>query len=402
MKQKSKIPKGWVEARLKDIGTFDKGIGISKEQTSIVGYPCVRYGEIYTKYNFKIKNFISFIPKEISLISKQILKGDILFTGSGETAEEIAKCVACLHEGIAYAGGDIIIFKINDKKQNSLFYSYFFNTIGRKQINRLGEGISVVHIYPEELSNINITIPPIKEQEKIVEILELWDKAIETTKKLIEQKKLQKKYLMQKLLTGKIRLKGFKDKWKNMTLDDLLIERKEFSIKTEKYPLMAFIANKGIAEKGNRYNREFLVNNEVDKKYKRTEYGDFIYSSNNLETGSIGVNTFGKATISPVYSIFFTTENTNSSFIGYILTQREFINKMIKWRQGVTYGQWKIHETDFLKIKIKIPNLLEQNEIVKVLSTADNQIKLLEQKLLKLELEKKGLMQKLLTGQIRV
>ena len=79
---------------------------------------------------------------------------------------------------------------------------------------------------------------------------------------------------------------------------------------------MAFIQNQGVAPKGDRYNRDFLVNDVENKKYKQTEKGDFIYSSNNLETGSIGLNNYGNAVISPVYSIFKPTGIADSDFIG--------------------------------------------------------------------------------------
>ena len=116
-------------------------------------------------------------------------------TGSGETADDIGKSVAYLGEETAYASGDIIIFTLNDKKVASpLFLAYYLNTIGRKQLNRLGEGQSIVHIYPEELSKVSVPCPSTEEQQKIVEVLETWDKAIQLTRELIEQKELQKKY----------------------------------------------------------------------------------------------------------------------------------------------------------------------------------------------------------------
>ena len=82
------------------------------------------------------------------------------------------------------------------------------------------------------------------------------------------------------------------------------MERNEQAPMSDEYPLMAFIANEGVAPKGERYDRSSLVNDTVGKLYKKTEFGDFIYSSNNLETGSIGLNKYGNASISPVYSIF--------------------------------------------------------------------------------------------------
>ena len=145
---------------------------------------------------------------------------------------------------------------------------------------------------------------------------------------------------------------------------------------SEEYPLMAFIANEGVAPKGERYDRSSLVTDTENKLYKKTECGDFIYSSNNLETGSIGLNKYGKACISPVYSIFQPTGIADSNFLGRRLVRKDFINSMVKWRQGVIYGQWRIHESDFLKIEIPVPSVEEQKQIGTFLNSLDNLITL--------------------------
>ena len=172
----------------------------------------------------------------------------------------------------------------------------------------------------------------------------------------------------------KVRFAGFTEDWKAVDVSYLLGERDIQAPKSEEYPLMAFVAYKGVVPKGNRYNREFLVTDLDNKKYKKTEKGDFIYSSNNLETGSIGLNKHGKASISPVYSIFKPTVNGNSDFIGSLLTKKDFINKMVRWRQGVVYGQWRIHETDFLKIEICTPEIDEQKKIGDLFQWLETQI----------------------------
>ena len=145
---------------------------------------------------------------------------------------------------------------------------------------------------------------------------------------------------------------------------------------SDEYPLMAFIANEGVAPKGERYDRSALVTDTVNKLYKKTEKGDFIYSSNNLETGSIGLNKYGKACISPVYSIFEPTGIADSDFLGRRLVRKDFINAMVKWRQGVIYGQWRIHESDFLKIEITVPSVEEQRKIGTYLDQLDHLITL--------------------------
>ena len=144
---------------------------------------------------------------------------------------------------------------------------------------------------------------------------------------------------------------------------------------------MAFIANEGVAPKGERYDRSALVTDTVNKLYKKTEIGDFIYSSNNLETGSIGLNKYGKACISPVYSIFEPTGKADSDFLGRRLVRKDFINAMVKWRQGVIYGQWRIHESDFLKIEIPGPSVEEQRKIGDYLDCLDRLITLHQRKL---------------------
>ena len=123
-----------------------------------------------------------------------------------------------------------------------------------------------------------------------------------------------------------IRFKGFTDPWEQREVGDLLIERSQQAPMSDEYPLMAFIANEGVAPKGERYDRSALVTDTVNKLYKKTEKGDFIYSSNNLETGSIGLNKYGKACISPVYSIFEPTGIADSDFLGRRLVRKDFIN----------------------------------------------------------------------------
>ena len=183
--------------------------------------------------------------------------------------------------------------------------------------------------------------------------------------------------------------------WEQRKVGNLLIERNQQAPMSDEYPLMAFIANEGVAPKGERYDRSALVTDTVNKLYKKTEKGDFIYSSNNLETGSIGLNKYGKACISPVYSIFEPTGIADSDFLGRRLVRKDFINAMVKWRQGVIYGQWRIHESDFLKIEITVPSVEEQRKIGAYLDQLDNLITLHQRKFEKLTNVKKSMLEKM-------
>ena len=209
------FPKDWKILPLSALGTFSKGKGILKDQVLESGLPCVRYGEIYTRHEYIIKEFHSFISKEVAEESQEIKKNVILFAGSGETLEEIGKAVAYIGSETAYAGGDVIILKLN-AGIDPIYLSYALNSdFVNWQKRRFGQGHSVVHIYSSDLANLHVPCAPLPEQKKIAEILSLWDTAIEITEKLsakkeprsVGQLQIQKRGLMQVLLTGKKRVK---------------------------------------------------------------------------------------------------------------------------------------------------------------------------------------------------
>lgn len=118
------FPCDWVtDKRLKDIGTFGKGKGLPGDKMTSKGVPCVGYGDIYMKYNnFHFEKAKSFVDEETASESQPIQKGTLLFTGTGETAEEIGKCVCYNGDETIYAGGDILTFISNEV--NPLFLAY--------------------------------------------------------------------------------------------------------------------------------------------------------------------------------------------------------------------------------------------------------------------------------------
>ncbi len=278
--------------------------------------------------------------------------------------------------GITSPAYTIFGFK-DDEKQCDLYWKYVFCSsefVKRLETVTYGirDGRSISY---DEFLIMKFIVPKYEEQVQIASILIEIDNLITLHQCKDFALDTNKAFQQRCLLSIKSA-----NAWEQRKVGELLIERNEQTPKSDEYPLMAFIANEGVAPKGERYDRSSLINDTENKLYKRTEYGDFIYSSNNLETGSIGVNKYGNATISPVYSIFYTTELADSDFIGRRLIRKDFINEMVKWRQGVIYGQWRIHEDDFVKIKICVPKTCEQRKIGAILDNLDNLITLHQRK----------------------
>ena len=197
----------WQKVKLGEIGNFDKGAGVPKEKIVSEGCKAITYGEIYTKYDYVIKDFASYIDSDTAQTSKQISTGAILFAGSGETLEDIGKCVAFIDNDKAYAGGDIIIFNPSIEV-DSLVLSYILNSpVAIAQKRRYGQGHSVVHIYQKDLARIEFELPSLPEQKAIAEVLTTAGKEIATHRKKLDALRLQKRGLMQQLLTGKTRIK---------------------------------------------------------------------------------------------------------------------------------------------------------------------------------------------------
>lgn len=197
----------WQKVKLGEIGKFDKGVGVPKEKIVSEGCKAITYGEIYTKYDYVIKDFASYIDSDTAQTSKQISSGAIIFAGSGETLEDIGKCVAFIDNDKAYAGGDIIIFNPS-VEVDSLVLSYILNSpVAIAQKRRYGQGHSVVHIYQKDLARIEFEQPSLSEQKAIAEVLTTVDDEIATHRKKLDALRLQKRGLMLQLLTGKTRVK---------------------------------------------------------------------------------------------------------------------------------------------------------------------------------------------------
>jgi type I restriction enzyme S subunit len=201
------IPREWEETKLGNEGTFRKGNNIPKYNLSSSGKSCVLYGQIYTHYDDLVKVFDSKIPEELSVGMSVLKSGDILFAGSGETHEDIGKCITYIGNDEVYPGGDIVILSLFKENHHSFFGYYLNYEFIQKQKAKLGQGSSVIHIYKGHLEVIDISVPQPNEQFEISERLIQIDLLINNEKQTLAKHQKIKKGLMQDLLTGKVEVK---------------------------------------------------------------------------------------------------------------------------------------------------------------------------------------------------
>lgn len=375
----------WEQRKFSAVTVRESSMGVSTPEN-----PCVEYEDVVAEEGR--------LNKDVRM--KETQKAGIIFNG---TQVLYGKLRPYLHNWLnpdfsGVAVGDWWVLKPIDIDKNFLYrliQTRLFDDIANQS-----SGSKMPRADWNLISNTEFMIPKLlDEQSQIGSFFICLDHLITLHQRKCDEIKELKKYMLQKMFprNGKknpeIRFAGFTDGWEQRKLGDVFEERNEQYPMNEDYPLMAFIANVGVAPKGERFDRSALINDEQGKKYKRTELGDFIYSSNNLETGSIGLNNYGKACISPVYSIFKSKNNSDSDFLGRVLLRKEFINAMVQYRQGVVYGQWKIHESDFLNLDIAVPSLDEQRMIGIYFNRIDSLITLYQCKCDQLKEVKKFMLQ---------
>ncbi len=195
----------WEKTWLGDLGEFRKGRGIRRDELRETGVRCVRYGELYTRYENYVAKLVSRIPQDVADTALPINKGELLFAGSGETANEIGICVAYVGDEPAYAGGDIIVLRASG--QDAVYLAHLLNApVAARQKARMAQGDAVVHIRGDHLAEIELHLPPLPEQRAIATILTDMDAEIAALERRLDKTRAIKQGVMQQLLTGTIRL----------------------------------------------------------------------------------------------------------------------------------------------------------------------------------------------------
>ena len=382
------IPEDWEVVAFKDLGSFSKGSGISRAEANTGRIPCIRYGELYTHHNDYVKSFNSFISQEVASKAKLIKNGDILFAASGETKEDIGKSVAYTNLHEAYAGGDIIIVSTNSFICDAKYIGYASNApIAAKQKATRGQGDAVVHITTESIKSIAIPLPPLPEQQAIAEALSDVDDLIAALDKKIAKKRLVKQGAMQQLLTGKKRLPGFTEEWVEKKLGDISriktgSRNGDEAIENGKYP--------------------FFVRSQ--KIYSIDSYsfeGEAILVPGEGGIGNIFHYVNGKFDYHQrVYKISNFSDSICGKYVYFYMT-RYFGEYALSLTVKATVDSLRL--PTFKEFVIKAPvDIKEQQAIAAILSDMDKEIANLEKQRENYCLLKSGMMQKLLTGQIRL
>ena len=299
---------------------------------------------------------------------KIVRKGDMVYNSMRmwQGANGISPC-----DGIVSPAYTVLMPKqeINNGYFAALFKSA--NLINEFRKNSQGMTSDTWNLKYPQIETIKVQIPSVSEQDKVSEMFSVLDERIATQSQLIESLKKYKRGLLHDVLSEKIRFT--KEEWTTHKIGEFLQSKSIKQLPTADAPLMAFTATGGVCDKGERYDRGFLVKDASSKLYKRTDLNDFIYSSNNLDVGSIGLNLYGSAVISDVYEIF-SIKDADPWFISEAIKQKAIMSCILKYRQGCLYGQYRIYVEDFLSVAIKVPSYEVQKKVGAAFSKINGKI----------------------------
>ena len=390
------IPEDWEDIKIKDIVKVSQGLQIAIDDRfttpahNRVFYITIPF--IEGKKEEYIEN-----PKSSTLCKKD----DILVVRTGSGVGKIIRGV----EGAFHNN----FFKVKPSDNINIDFFYYFLTSPRVQflMAKYAGNSAIPDLNHGDFYSLDFLIPPLKEQEKIAEILTTWDEAITKQTELLRAKELQKKALMQKLLSGEVRFDGFSDEWEEVRLSKIIKLQGGYAFKSEEFKKngIPIIRISNISNNSNYMEMDDLVYyeelpNESNFLIKKN---DLLIAMSGATTGKVSIyNLEKKAYLNQRVGLF---KAIKPSLINYsFLTQFVFSNFFSVQLTSllVAGAQPNISSKDIESLKIKLPSLPEQQKIAEVLSLADDEINLLKNELEELKLQKKALMQKLLTGEVRV
>ncbi len=383
------IPEDW---EVKGIGDFGKVITGNTPPTEDTD----NYGNAYkfvSPADISDSKYIEATEKHLSekgfSISRQMPIGTVLFTCIGST---IGKC-AIANEPLT--SNQQINAIICDSKHSGEFLYYELSHRSNR-IKQIAGEQAVPIINKSTFENYKVLCPPFEEQKGIAKILSLWDTAIAKQTALIEKLTLRKRGLMQQLLTGKKRLKGFEGEWKRIKAGEIF---KSISVKGNgSEVLLSATQEHGVIPRDQLEGRVTMPTGNTNS-FKLVEVGDFVISLRSFQGGL--EYSEHRGIVSPAYTVLKPIVEIDKSFYRYYFKSAEFIGHLAIAVIGIRDGK-QISYEDFCFVKIPYPNIKEQKAISSVLLQADKEIEIQKQKLAAMQAQKKGLMQVLLTGKKRI
>lgn len=414
------VPEDWQLITLNEVIEIKHGHAFKSELFSDIGsYMVLTPGNFFEEGGFKLRpGKDRYYSSDDFPIDYILNSGDVIIAMT-EQAEGLLGSTAFILESGIYLHNQRLGLVI-ERKPNSIdkkFIYYLFNSIRvRKQIKVSAAGTKVKHTSPERLGKVLVAIPKmVSEQANIAKIIEPWDEAIAKTEALIETKSQLKKALMQRLLTGQLRFSEFvksreyaetqygafpKD-WQKTKIKEFAKEMNSKNDAGEDLTVLSCTKYKGLVNSLEYFGKQIF--SEDTSTYKIVQQGQFAYATNHIEEGSIGyLEHIDKGLVSPMYTVFETDGSVNNKFL-YKLLKTDLLVHIYQANTSASVDRrgslrWK----EFSKIDLYMPSLLEQAKIASVLNTIDEELDLLGHNLEALKLQKKGLMQQLLTGKVRV
>lgn len=292
------------------------------------------------------------------------------------------------------------------KKNNNVFNSfYLYNCIvspfGQNQIQKYLNKGAQPNLFINHIEKLRFPLPPLPEQKKIAEFLSTWDEAIEKLEKLVELKEKRKKGLMSKILTGEKRLQGAQEKWEQLHLHDILKSQIRPIPKPDK-PFLSL----GIRShcKGTFHKPEFDPNKIAMDTLYEVKTNDLIINITFAWEGAVAIadKKDNGGLVSHRFPTYQCRKKVDISFLRHWILLPNFRYKLGLISPGGAGRNRVLNKKDLLKLRIFLPNIEEQKQIGKLLDTADIEISTLKNHLQSIKTQKRGLMQKLLTGEIRV
>ena len=312
----------WKEERLSEIADIYKGAGISKDQLSDNGEPCILYGELYTKYKTET---ITEVISRTDIDNTKLVRSkanDVIIPCSGETAEDIATARCVIKDGILL-GGDLNIIRLHN--YDGSFVSYQLNGKRKYDIAKVAQGVSVVHLYGEHLKGVKTVNPCLAEQKKISRFLSLLDERIAVQNRLIEDLKKLRCAIVEKM---------FKQSKANGRLGDF-IEQVSVRNKNGLYSNVLSVSNKQGFVKQSEQFEDRTVASEDTSNYKIVKRNNFAYNPARINVGSIArLTKFDVGIVSPMYVCFRTKASIIPEYMEAFFTSQQFFYEMMKRLEG--------------------------------------------------------------------